>query len=158
MMTFRHKHTAALASAVLLTQSVCGGLPVTKLRTVNPVRSAADFSDILADRIQQPEDAFESLRYDAKEDQLYRDDTPVGKSCGRFTVSAGKVYADGIPVTEDQARAYQAGQVLPVDEALRGFYTPTLNGLNLGWGKASEGQLKNHYPKGLRRSGYSVDS
>ena len=56
-----------------------------------------------------------------------------------------------VPVTEDQARAYQAGQVLPVDDALRGFYTPTLNGLNLGWGKASEGQLKNHYPKGLRR-------
>ncbi len=57
-----------------------------------------------------------------------------------------------IPVTEDQARAYQAGQVLPVDEKLRGFYTPTLDGLNLGWGKASEGQLKNHYPKGLRKS------
>lgn len=56
-----------------------------------------------------------------------------------------------IPVTEDQARLYQAGQVLPADEALRGFYTPTLDGLNLGWGKASEGQLKNHYPKGLRR-------
>ncbi len=57
-----------------------------------------------------------------------------------------------VPVTEDEARLYQAGQVLPVDESLRGFYTPTLNGLNLGWGKASEGQLKNHYPKGLRKS------
>ena len=56
-----------------------------------------------------------------------------------------------IPVTEEAARAYQAGQVLPVDEALKGFYTPTLSGLALGWGKASEGQLKNHYPKGLRR-------
>ena len=56
-----------------------------------------------------------------------------------------------VPVTEDQARLYQAGQVLPVDESLRGFYTPTLNGLNLGWGKASDGQLKNHYPKGLRK-------
>lgn len=57
-----------------------------------------------------------------------------------------------VPVTEEQARLFQAGQVLPVDEVLRGFYTPTLNGLNLGWGKASEGQLKNHYPKGLRKS------
>ncbi len=56
-----------------------------------------------------------------------------------------------VPVTEDQARLYQAGQVLPVDEDLRGFYTPTLDGLNLGWGKASDGQLKNHYPKGLRK-------
>lgn len=59
-----------------------------------------------------------------------------------------------LPVTEDQARAYQAGQVLPVDDALRGFYTPVLNGLNLGWGKASDGQLKNHYPKGLRRQAF----
>jgi NOL1/NOP2/fmu family ribosome biogenesis protein len=56
-----------------------------------------------------------------------------------------------LPVTEDQARAYQAGQVLPADEALRGFYTPTLDGWNLGWAKASGGQLKNHYPKGLRK-------
>ncbi len=56
-----------------------------------------------------------------------------------------------LPVTEDQARAYQAGQVLNVDESLRGFYTPALDGLNLGWGKASGGQLKNHYPKGLRK-------
>ena len=56
-----------------------------------------------------------------------------------------------IPVTEDQARLYQAGQALPVDDNLRGFYTPALNGLNLGWGKASDGQLKNHYPKGLRK-------
>ena len=58
-----------------------------------------------------------------------------------------------LPVTEDQARAYQAGQVLPADEALRGFYTPALDGWNLGWAKASGGQLKNHYPKGLRKGG-----
>ena len=56
-----------------------------------------------------------------------------------------------LPVTEEQARAYQAGQVLNVPETLKGFYTPVLEGLNLGWGKASGGQLKNHYPKGLRR-------
>ena len=56
-----------------------------------------------------------------------------------------------LPVTEEQARLFQTGQVLPADEALRGFYTPTLDGLNLGWGKASGGQLKNHYPKGLRK-------
>ena len=56
-----------------------------------------------------------------------------------------------LPVTEEEARQYQAGQVLAVDEALRGFMTPALDGLSLGWGKASGGQLKNHYPKGLRR-------
>lgn len=56
-----------------------------------------------------------------------------------------------IPVTDTEARAYQSGQVLNVSEACRGFYTPTLDGLALGWGKASGGQLKNHYPKGLRK-------
>lgn len=56
-----------------------------------------------------------------------------------------------VPVTEDQARAYQAGQVLPADEGTRGFCTPVLGDMQLGWGKISQGQMKNHYPKGLRR-------
>lgn len=55
------------------------------------------------------------------------------------------------PVSEQEARAYQSGQPLTVPETLRGWLTPTLEGLQLGWGKASEGQMKNHYPKGLRR-------
>ena len=56
-----------------------------------------------------------------------------------------------LPVTEEEARLYQNGQVLPVSPGLRGFLVPTLRGLSLGWGKASDGQLKNHYPKGLRK-------
>lgn len=56
-----------------------------------------------------------------------------------------------VPLTKEEARLYQAGQTLPAPETLRGFCTPTLNGLALGWAKASDGQLKNHYPKGLRR-------
>ena len=56
-----------------------------------------------------------------------------------------------VNVTEEEAREYQNGQVLSVDEKLKGFCVPMLEGMNLGWGKASEGQLKNHYPKGLRR-------
>ena len=56
-----------------------------------------------------------------------------------------------INVTEEEARAYQNGQVLFVDESLKGFCVPVLDKMNLGWGKASDGQLKNHYPKGLRR-------
>jgi len=57
----------------------------------------------------------------------------------------------GIDVDEKQARAYQNGQVLAVDERLNLWFTPRYQGLQLGWGKASQGQLKNHYPKGLRR-------
>ena len=56
-----------------------------------------------------------------------------------------------INVMEEEARAYQNGQVLFVDESLKGFCVPVLDKMNLGWGKASDGQLKNHYPKGLRR-------
>ncbi len=55
------------------------------------------------------------------------------------------------PIDEDGARAYQRGETLPADAGLRGWGVPTLNGLSLGWAKASEGQMKNHYPKGLRK-------
>lgn len=56
-----------------------------------------------------------------------------------------------VQVTREQARLYQAGQTLQTEESLRGFYALALGGVNLGWGKASDGQMKNHYPKGLRR-------
>ncbi len=56
-----------------------------------------------------------------------------------------------VALEEAEGRAYQAGQVIPVEEGLRGFYALTFQGMNLGWGKASQGQMKNHYPKGLRR-------
>ena len=56
-----------------------------------------------------------------------------------------------LPVSLEQARFFQAGQVLPAPDGLRGFCTPTLSALALGWGKASDGQMKNHYPKGLRK-------
>ena len=57
-----------------------------------------------------------------------------------------------VPLDEAQARAYQAGEVLRMDGlAAKGYVLPTLAGLPLGFGKASDGQIKNHYPKGLRR-------
>lgn len=56
-----------------------------------------------------------------------------------------------LPVTLDEAAAYQSGQPLKTDECRRGWYVPVLDGLRLGWGKASDGVLKNHYPKGLRK-------
>lgn len=55
-----------------------------------------------------------------------------------------------VPLTEEQARLYQAGEVLPA-EGVKGYVLPTLHGLALGWGKVSDGMMKNHYPKGLRR-------
>ena len=56
-----------------------------------------------------------------------------------------------VPVTAQQAAAYLAGEVVPADDSLRGWVLPAHAGLVLGWGKASDGMIKNHYPKGLRR-------
>lgn len=55
------------------------------------------------------------------------------------------------PLTDAQALAYLHGEALPCAESMRGFYTVTVDGYALGFCKASNGQLKNHYPKGLRK-------
>jgi len=49
------------------------------------------------------------------------------------------------------AEAYLRGETLPCADALSGFMLVRYQGLALGFGKASGGQIKNHYPKGLRR-------
>ena len=50
-----------------------------------------------------------------------------------------------------QALRYLAGEALTVPETLNGWMLAVYEGLSMGFGKASGGQLKNHYPKGLRR-------
>lgn len=50
-------------------------------------------------------------------------------------------------------QAYLRGNTLQLPTHLasvKGWMLVTLDGLPLGWGKASDGILKNHYPKGLR--------
>ncbi len=54
-----------------------------------------------------------------------------------------------IHLTEEEARAYQNGQVLPAGG--KGWVLACCAGVPLGWGKVSDGVMKNHYPKGLRR-------
>ncbi len=49
-----------------------------------------------------------------------------------------------------EAAAYLRGETLPVPGTLRGWVLVTVSGYPLGFGKASNGQLKNHLPKGLR--------
>lgn len=63
---------------------------------------------------------------------------------------------EGAALTERQARAYQAGETLPLENGVRsGFWPVTVSGLALGFAKGADGQLKNHYPKGLRRPDHS---
>lgn len=62
--------------------------------------------------------------------------------------------ACGLPVLAlDCAGAlrYQSGEALPAPEDMSGWALAVYEGLVLGFGKASGGQFKNHYPKGLRR-------
>jgi len=54
-----------------------------------------------------------------------------------------------VHLTEEQARLYQNGQVVPAEG--KGWVLACYAGIPLGWGKVSDGMMKNHYPKGLRR-------
>ncbi len=50
-----------------------------------------------------------------------------------------------------EAAAYLRGESFPCDPSLKGWVLVTTGGVSMGWGKAANGMLKNHYPKGLRR-------
>jgi len=56
------------------------------------------------------------------------------------------------PIQAHQAQAYLHGDTLDCPEAFSGYYAIEYMGYQMGFGKASGGQMKNHYPKGLRRS------
>lgn len=55
-----------------------------------------------------------------------------------------------VSLTRDEALRYQRGETLPTD--CKGYVLACYQGLALGFGKGADGQLKNHYPKGLRRA------
>ena len=54
------------------------------------------------------------------------------------------------PLGDDEARAYLFGGAIPWAGA-PGWTRVEWRGMPLGWAKASDGMLKNHLPKGLRR-------
>ena len=56
----------------------------------------------------------------------------------------------GAELDDAQASAYIRGETVPCDA--KGWLVARWRGMPLGWGKASGGMLKNHLPKGLRRS------
>lgn len=79
---------------------------------------------------------------------------------GRFVPShslAMSLHADEVcqslelPAGSSDAERYLRGESLPCDPAQKGWVLVTTEGISLGWGKASGGMLRNHYPKGLRR-------
>lgn len=53
------------------------------------------------------------------------------------------------PWDSKETASYLHGDVLP--ESVRGWCLVQVDGYSIGWGKGDGKQLKNHYPKGLRR-------
>ena len=63
----------------------------------------------------------------------------------------GKDFAQSVDFAADgpEIQAYLHGEVLP--GKAKGWCLVTVDGYSIGWGKGDGAQLKNHYPKGLRR-------
>lgn len=54
-------------------------------------------------------------------------------------------------LSDSEALKYIAGETIPCDPSLKGWVLMETRGFSLGFGKASGGIIKNHYPKGLRK-------
>ena len=57
-------------------------------------------------------------------------------------------------MNEKEALRYAAGETIPGEP--EGWVLMKYRGMVLGWGKGSQGILKNHYPKGLRSIRYTM--
>ena len=54
------------------------------------------------------------------------------------------------PAGSPEISAFLRGEELPAPEEWRGWTGVSVDGVMLGFGKCSQGRLKNRYPKGLR--------
>ena len=54
-------------------------------------------------------------------------------------------------VNSAEVKAYLHGEEIAVPSSIKGYCAVCVNGMTLGFGKASNGRLKNKYPKGLRK-------
>ena len=63
----------------------------------------------------------------------------------------GRDFANILPLSSQgpEIEKYLHGDVLPGN--IRGWCLVTVDGYSIGWGKGDGNQVKNHYPKGLRR-------
>ena len=63
----------------------------------------------------------------------------------------GRDFANILPLSAQgpEIEKYLHGEVLP--RHIRGWCLVTVDGYSIGWGKGDGNQVKNHYPKGLRR-------
>ena len=53
-------------------------------------------------------------------------------------------------VNSAEIKAFLHGEEVAVDNNIKGYTAVCVNGITVGFGKCSNGRLKNKYPKGLR--------
>lgn len=56
-----------------------------------------------------------------------------------------------LDVNSPEINSYLLGEEISVNSNIKGYTAVCVNGMTLGFGKCSNGQLKNKYPKGLRK-------
>lgn len=64
---------------------------------------------------------------------------------------SGDMLKDHYEMTKEQAEGYLRGETFACDDKLKGWMLLTIEGYAAGFGKTGNGQMKNHYPKGLRK-------
>lgn len=76
---------------------------------------------------------------------------------GRFTPAhalalayPAEAFRVKIELTQEELSSYFLGNTLNISEEVTGFAVALAQGYPVGWGKAVQGVLKNHLPKGLR--------
>ncbi|MDY4085553.1 MAG: RsmB/NOP family class I SAM-dependent RNA methyltransferase [Ruminococcus bromii] len=55
-----------------------------------------------------------------------------------------------LDVNDKEIKAFLHGEEIPISSETKGYTAVCVNGMTTGFGKASNGKLKNKYPKGLR--------
>lgn len=61
--------------------------------------------------------------------------------------------SEDISLSDNRSEKYLRGETIETDIS-KGWCLVCIDGYSTGWGKAAGGQLKNHYPKGLRKQLY----
>lgn len=70
-----------------------------------------------------------------------------------FMALPAQFFRQQVPIHGDLADAFLRGETIPCQQTLSGWCAVTYDGYSVGFGKAVNGTLKNHLPKGLRRLG-----
>lgn len=95
-------------------------------RGLSVLRAGVILGEILKNRIEPHHSAFTAARHNA---------------C---------INSVDFDVNSSEIKAFLHGEEIAVPEELKGFTAVCVNNITIGFGKASNGRLKNKYPKGLR--------